>query len=87
MDSDIRRRLLWVQLYQRIGNAGLLCRRCGVSHPTLGSAGRRFHEEGQAGLLSHSRRPVRSPDRRVVEKERRLVLSLRVERKLGAQRI
>ena len=42
---------------------------------------RRFHEAGEAGLLSHSRRPVRSPNRRVFEKERRLILSLRVERK------
>ena len=87
MDSDIRRRLLWVQLYQRTGNAGLVCRRCGVSRPTLRKWIRRFHEGGEAGLLSHSRRPLRSPNRRVFEKERRLILSLRVERKLGARRI
>lgn len=87
MDPDIRRRLLWVQLYQRTGNAGLVCRRCGVSRPTLRKWVRRFHEAGEAGLLSHSRRPVRSPNRRVFEKERLLILSLRVERKLGARRI
>ncbi|MCS6289818.1 MAG: helix-turn-helix domain containing protein [Nitrospira sp.] len=87
MDSDIRRRLLWVQLCQRTGNAGLVCRRFGVSRPTLRKWIRRFHEAGEAGLLSHSRRPVRSPNRRVFEKERRLILSLRTERKLGARRI
>ncbi|TXI23036.1 MAG: helix-turn-helix domain-containing protein, partial [Nitrosomonas sp.] len=72
MDPDIRRRLLWVQLYQRTGNAGLVCRRCGVSRPALRKWIRRFHEAGEAGLLSHSRRPVRSPNRRVFEKERLL---------------
>lgn len=55
--------------------------------PSLRKWIRRFHEAGEAGLLSHSRRPVRSPNRRVFEKEQRLILSLRAERKLGARRI
>ncbi len=55
--------------------------------PPLRKWVRRFHEAGEAGLSSHSRRPVRSPNRRVFEKERLLILSLRAERKLGARRI
>ena len=28
-------RLIWVCMYERTGNAGRMCRRCGVLHPTL----------------------------------------------------
>ena len=31
----LRARLQWVQLYLRTGHAGLTCRRCGISRPTL----------------------------------------------------
>jgi transposase-like protein len=47
MDSETRRRLLWVQLYQQTANAGLVCRRCGTSRPTLRKWVRRFHEAGR----------------------------------------
>jgi transposase-like protein len=87
MNSEIHRQLLWVQLYQQTGDAGLVYRRCGISRPTLRKWVRRFHEAGEAGLLDRSRRPLRSPNRRVFEKERLLILRLRAERKLGARRI
>ena len=87
MNFEMRRRLLWVQLYQQTGDAGLVCRRCGISRPTLRKWVRRFHEAGEHGLLNRSRRPVRSPNRRVFEKERLLILRLRADRKLGARRI
>jgi len=83
----MRKRLLWVQLYQQTGDAGLVCRRCGISRPTLRKRARRFHEAGEAGLLNRSRRSLRSPNRRVFEKERLLILRFRAERKLGARRI
>lgn len=35
MESEIKQRLAWVQLYFETGNAGLTCRRCGISRPTL----------------------------------------------------
>ncbi len=87
MDADIRKRLHWVQLYQETGDAGLVCRRCGISYPTLRKWVRRYREAGEASLISRSRRPARSPARRVFERERALILSLRGERKLGARRI
>ena len=87
MNTDMRKRLLWVQLYQQTGDIGLVCRRCGISRPTPRKWVRRFHEAGEAGLLNRSRRPVRPPNRRVFDKERLLILRLRAERKLGARRI
>ena len=87
MKSEVRKRLLWVQLYQQTDDAGLVCRRCGISRPTLRKWIRRFDETGEAGLLNRSRRPVRSPNRRVFERERLLILKLRADRKLGARRI
>ena len=83
MDADMRKRLRWGQLYQQTGDAGLVCRRCGISYPTLRKWIRRYREAGEAGLASRSRRP----NRRIFEHERTLILSLQRERKLGARRI
>ena len=47
----------------------------------------RYREAGEAGLVSRSRRPARSPAQRVFERERALILSLWRERKLGVRRI
>lgn len=69
------------------GDGGLVCRRCGISYPTLRKWVRRYREAGEAGLASRSRRPTRSPNRRISEQERTLILTLRAERKLGARRI
>src|SRR5574338_708737 len=87
MNSDMRKRLLWVQLYQHTGDVGLVCRRCGISYPTLRKWVRRYREAGEAGLVSRSRRLTRSPNRRIFERERALILNLRVDRKLEARRI
>jgi hypothetical protein len=35
MKPEIKALLNWVTLYEEIGNAGLVCRRCGISRPTL----------------------------------------------------
>ncbi len=87
MNADLRKRLRWVQLYQETGDAGLVCRGCGISYPTLRKWIRRYQETGEAGLVSRSRRPTQSPNRRIFDRERALILSLRRERKLGARRI
>jgi len=87
MNSEIRKRYLWIQLYQQTSDAGLVCRRYGISRPTLRKWVRRFHEAGEAGLLNRSRRPMRLPNRRVLEKDRLFILRLRAKRKLGARRI
>ena len=67
MDADARTRLGWVKLYQEIGNAGLVCRSCGISRPTLRKWWRRYQALGRRGSRSSSRRPHRSPGRKVLD--------------------
>ena len=40
-----------------LGDAGLVCRRCGISRPTLREWWRRYQAEGIVGLEERSRRP------------------------------
>src|SRR3954469_12759010 len=50
MDAEARTRLGWIRLYEQVGDAGLVCRRCGISRPTLRKWWRRYQAEGEAGL-------------------------------------
>ena len=84
---DAQTRLGWVELYQEIGHAGVVCRRCGISRPTLRKWWRRYQALGMAGLEEQSRRPHSSPGRKVLEREEGLILQLRRERKLGLKRL
>lgn len=87
MEKEIRQRLKWVQLYEKTGDAGLVCRRCGISRPTLRKWSRRYAEDGLKGLSSQSRRPHNSPNRKVGQKEESWILGMRNKRNLGARRI
>jgi transposase InsO family protein len=87
MADAVRARSRWIQLYRETGDAGLVCRRCGVSRPTLRKWLRRHTELGDAGLESRSRRPLRSPKRKVLAEHEAWIIALRRERKLGARRI
>jgi len=87
MDREIRQRLKWVQMYEATGNAGLTCRRCGISRPTLRKWWKRYQAEGTNGLKSQSRRPHHSPGRRIHQKQEEWILKMRTERKLGVRRI
>src|SRR3954463_9209940 len=80
---DARTRLGWVRLYEEIGDAGLVCRRCGISRPTLRKWWRRYQAEGSAGLEERSRRPHGSPNPKGLAEQEELILRLRRERKLG----
>ena len=60
-DRVERRRLSWIAAYQALGDAGAVCRRFGISRPTLRKWLRRYEAEGEAGLRDRSRRPHRSP--------------------------
>jgi transposase InsO family protein len=80
-------RLIWVKTYERTGDAGVACRRCGVSRPTLRKWWRRYKEEGEAGLIDRSRRPLNSPGRRVLAPVEQLIIKLRKGRKLGIKRL
>ncbi len=87
MDRDVRMRLLWVELYQKLGDAGLTCRRCGISRPTLRKWVRRFETHGVDGLKALSRRPLSLPTLKVTSLEEGWILDLRKTRNLGARRI
>jgi len=87
MDREIRQRLTWVLMYKETGNTGLVCRRCGISRPTLRKWWRRYQSEGTEGLRSRTRQPKTSPGRKVFEKEVNWILTLRSKGKLGARRI
>jgi len=87
MDDEIKKRLKWIRLYEETGDAGLVCRRCGISRPTLRKWLRRYEAAGEAGLVSQSRRPHRSPNRKVFDQETQWILELRHTRHLGARRI
>lgn len=87
MNREIQQRLQWVRLYEEHGDAGLVCRRCGISRPTLRKWWRRYRDSGLSGLESQSRRPQCSPARKVGNQEEALILDLRFSRNLGARRI
>ena len=61
MNREIQQRLLWVKLYETSGDAGFVCRRCGISRPILRKWWRKYLAQGIAGLESHSRRPKSLP--------------------------
>jgi transposase-like protein len=82
---DAGARLGWIKLYEQVGDAGLVCRRCGISRPTLRKWWRRYRAEGEAGLRDRSKRPRTSPGRKVLAEQERLILRLRRERKLGIE--
>lgn len=60
MDKQMKIRLCWIQLYQETGDAGLTCRRCEISRPTLRLWTRRYEDEGVDGLRSRSRLTTRT---------------------------
>jgi transposase-like protein len=86
IDAEIRRRLKWIEMYNERGDAGQVCRRCGISRPTLRKWLRRYEQQGSERLRSHSRRPHRSPNRKVDEEDRKAILQLRSTGN-GARRI
>lgn len=87
MRREIQQWLQWVKLYETSGDVGFVCRRCGISRPTLRKWWRRYLAQGIAGLESHSRRPKRSPSTKTDTCEVALILELRSLRNLGARRI
>ena len=87
MESDQKKRLVWVKLYKEHGDAGLVCRRCGISRPTLRKWLKRYAEHGIDGLAEQSRRPHHSPNRKVDVDQEAIILAMRRDRKLGVRRL
>jgi transposase len=86
MGTEIGKRLRWVQLVEQGQSCAQVCLRCGISRPTLRKWVERYRAAGPDGLLSKSRRPYRSPARKVSVQERAWIAELR-QRGLGSRRI
>ena len=87
MERAERLRVKWIEAYRDLRDAGAVCRRFGISRPTLRKWLRRFEVNGNAGLCALSRRPHSSPAAKVGPAEEKLVLDLRRERRLGVKRL
>ena len=87
MSKEIQQRMRWVRLYEETSDAGLVCRRCGISRPTLRKWWRRYRKYSVEGLVSQSRRPHSSPATKVGAEQERLIMELRSSRNLGARRL
>jgi len=55
-DRTERQRRGWIMAYRVLGDAGAVCRRFGVSRPTLRKWLRGYEQEGEAGLCARERR-------------------------------
>jgi len=82
-EAVLKARLTWVELYQQTGDAGLTCRRCGISRPTLRKWCQRYQQDDLEGLRSQSRRPHKLRERKVTPNHEKLILELRRARRLG----
>ena len=87
MENKIQARLKWVTLYERVEDAGLVCRRYGISRPTLRKWVRRYQQFGLDGLTDQSRRPKTSPKKKIDDEKIGGILQLRTEKNNGARRI
>jgi transposase InsO family protein len=87
MDRLQKARFSWVKFYEATKDAGIVCRRYGISRPTLCKWLKRYKEQGLSGLTELSRRPHNTPASKVTPQYEELILLLRKERKLGVHRI
>ncbi len=77
MDREIQQRLQWIKMYEECGDAGFVCRFYGISRPTLRKWAKRYKQCGVAGLESQSKRPHSSPDTKLTDELRALILDMR----------
>lgn len=87
MNREIQQRLTWVKLYEESGDFALVCRRCGISRPTLRKWWKRYQQDGIDGLKSQSKRPQNSPSKKITSNIESLILEMRFRRNLGARRL
>lgn len=85
--KEVWQHFQWVKLYEESGDAGLVCRGCGIYRPTLRKWWKRCQAQGIDGLKSQSRRPHSSPFAKIGPDPEKLILELHGERNLGARRI
>lgn len=85
MDKQIKARTKWVNLYLETKDTGYVCRKCGISRPTLRKWYRRYQQDGLRGLVGQSKRPHSSPNKKINEQYTTWVIDLREHRNLGAR--
>ena len=84
-DREERRRLSWIVAYRERPDAGAVCRRFGISRPTLRKWLRRYEAEGEVGLRALCRRPQHFPAQKVDETLQAAILDLSRARRLRAK--
>jgi transposase-like protein len=84
---NVKTRLGWVRLYEQLGDFGLVCRRCGISRPTLRKWWRRYQAHGVNGLNEESRRPHHLAKRKILADQEALILDLRRSRRFGIKQL
>lgn len=52
MKNDVKKRLEWLKLYETIGNAGVVCLRCGITRPTQRKWFKRFRNQELTAYLN-----------------------------------
>lgn len=67
MDDEVKRRLIWITQDEDTGDAGLVCRRGGISRQAPRKWLRRYADQGMEDLISQSRRLYRCPNQDVFE--------------------
>lgn len=86
MNKQVKARTIWVNLYLETKDAGYVCRKCGISRPTLRKWYRRYQKNGLSGLSDQSKKPHSSPNKKINTQLTKWVLDLRENRNLGARR-
>jgi len=77
MAPEFRKRSRWIQLYERIGHAGIVCLKYGISLPTLRKWLKRYERCGGIdGLKAMSRRLHNSPASKVTPELEKLILEM-----------
>lgn len=87
MDKQIKARLTWVKMYLEVKNAGMVCRKCGISRPTLRKWVNRYNNNGISGLKELSKCPKLKPNKKINNQNIKWIINLRKERNLGARRL
>lgn len=87
MTTETRKRMKWVQLYNKWMNYTRVSLYTGVSRPTLRKWVNSYKKNGVNGLLSKSRRPKNSPKCKVDTVIENRIKAMRIENNFGTRRI
>jgi transposase len=90
MDSEfraIKSRQYWVETYEKLGSVSKAAQKCGIPRSTLYRWIKRYRIEGDRGLASKSKRPLKLAKIKITQNDEEKILSLREQHKWGPQRL